>query len=74
MLVLPMLPIEFRIERARRLLRMIEEDAPLLSARVAPLSLEQQNSVKSYAQELEERTRAEIQRLLKEQKFTVASD
>jgi hypothetical protein len=74
MLVVPMLPIEFRIERARRLLRMIEEDAPLLSARVAPLSLEQQNSVKSYAQELEERTRAEIQRLLKEQKFTVASD
>jgi hypothetical protein len=74
MLVLPMLPIEFRIERARRLLRMIEEDAPLLSARVAPLSLEQQNSVKSYAQELEQRARAEIQRLLNEQKFTVASD
>jgi hypothetical protein len=74
MLVLPMLPIEFRIECARRLLRMIEEDAPLLSARVAPLSLEQQNSVKSYAQELEQRARAEIQRLLNEQKFTVASD
>jgi len=68
-----MLPIEFRIERARRLLRMIKDDAPLLAARVAPLSLEQQNSVKSYAQQLEERTRAEIQRLLKEQRFSVAS-
>ena len=69
-----MLPIEFRIERARRLLRMIEQDAPLLAARVAPLSAEQQNSVKSYAQELEARTRAEIQKLLEEQKFTVAGD
>ncbi|MBV9180106.1 MAG: hypothetical protein JO356_02240 [Acidobacteria bacterium] len=69
-----MLPIELRIDRARRLLRMIEQDRPLLAMRVAPLSLEQQNSVKSYAELLEVRTRAEIQRLLKEQKFTPPSD
>lgn len=69
-----MLPIELRIDRARRLLRMIEQDAPLLAARVAPLSWEQQNSVKSYAQELAARTRDEIERLLKEQKFTASTD
>lgn len=69
-----MLPIEFRIERARRLLRMIEQDAPYLAARIASLSLEQQNSAKSYAQELAARTRAEIERLLEEQKFAAASD
>ena len=69
-----MLPIELRIDRARRLLRMIEQDAPLLAARVAPLSLERQISVKSYADQLAARTRAEIQKLLKEQKFTASPD
>jgi hypothetical protein len=61
-----MLPIDLRIDRAQKLLRMIEEDAPLLAVRVAPLSTEHQTSVKSYAQQLAERTRAEIQELLKE--------
>lgn len=53
------LPIELRIDRAQRLLRMIEDDAPLLAARVAPLSAEQQKSAKSYAQRLAERTRGD---------------
>lgn len=61
-----MLTLEHRIDRAQRLLRMIEEDAPLLSARVAPLSAEHQKSVKSYARRLAERTRAEIAQLLHE--------
>jgi hypothetical protein len=61
-----MLPIEQRIDRAERLLRMIEDDTPLLAARVAPLSAERQKSVKSYAQRLADRTRAEIRQLLEE--------
>jgi hypothetical protein len=73
-MLFPMLPIELRIDRARRLLRMIEQDAPLLAVRVAPLSLERQRSVKSYAEELAAHTRAEIARLLKEQRFTGSAD
>lgn len=64
-----MLPIELRIDRAQRLLRMIEQDAPLLAARVAPLSIEHQQSAKRYAQELALLTRAEINRLLEEKAF-----
>src|SRR5438309_3054681 len=61
-----MLPIELRIDRAQRLLRMIEQDAPLLAVRVAPLSRERQESVKSYARDLAAYTRAEISRLVEE--------
>ena len=61
-----MLPLELRIDRAERLLRMIEEDAPLLAVRVAPLSAERQRSAKSYVQRLADRTRAEIKELLEE--------
>jgi hypothetical protein len=66
-----MLPIEVRIDRAQKLLRMIEEDAPLLAARVASLSPDRQKSVKSYAQRLAERTRAEIRELLEEKNLQV---
>jgi hypothetical protein len=65
-----MLPIELKIDRAQRLLRMIEEDAPLLAQRVAPLSHERQNSAKTYAQQLAMLTRAEINRLLQEKAFS----
>src|SRR5438552_16612600 len=61
-----MLPIELRIDRAQKLLRMIEQDAPLLAVRVAPLSRERQESVKSYARDLAAYTRAEISRLVEE--------
>ncbi len=61
-----MLPIELRIDRAERLLRMIENDAPLLAARVAQLSSERQNSAKSYARQLAALTRAEIRKLTHE--------
>jgi hypothetical protein len=61
-----MLPIELRLDRAQRVLRMIEEDAPLLAARVAPLSRERQQSTKSYAQELAALARAEIKKLMDE--------
>ena len=69
-----MLPIEFRIDRAERLLRMIEEDAPLLAVRVAPLSAERQKSAKSYVQRLVERTRAEIKELLEEKNLRVSAE
>ena len=60
------LSIDQRINRAQRLLRMIEEDAPLLDMRVAPLSREHQESAKSHAMLLAELTRAEIKKLRKE--------
>lgn len=66
-----MLPVELRIDRAQRLLRMIEDDAPLLAVRLAPLSVERQKSAKSYAQRLAERTRAEIKELLEEKNLLV---
>jgi putative hemolysin len=67
-----MLPIELKIDRAQKLLRMIEQDAPLLAVRVAPLSLELQQSAKSHAQQLAMLTRAEINRLLEEKAFAEA--
>jgi len=69
-----MLPLERRIDRAERLLRMIEDDAPLLAARVSPLSAERQKSVKSYAQRLAERTRAEIRELLEERSLQMNAE
>lgn len=50
---------------------MIEDDAPLLAVRLAPLSVERQKSAKSYAQRLAERTRAEIKELLEEKNLLV---
>jgi hypothetical protein len=69
-----MLPIDIRIDRAQRLLRMIEEDAPLLAARLAPLSRERQQSAKSYAERLAANTRAEIQRLLQQKTIAEAGE
>jgi hypothetical protein len=67
-----MLPVETKIDRAQRLLRMIEQDAPLLAVRLAPLSRECQESAMSHAKSLAALTRAELQRLLKE-KATIES-
>ena len=68
------LPIDLRIDRAQRLLRMIEQDAPLLEMRVASLSREQQESAKSHARLLAELTRAEIQKLHREKAEASSSD
>jgi hypothetical protein len=67
-----MLSIETRIDRTQRLLRMLEQDAPLLAIRVAPLSPEQQQSAKSHAAELTAQARAELQRLLQERSRQLA--
>ena len=65
-----MLPVETKIDRAQRLLRMIEQDAPLLAVRVAPLSRECQESAMSHAKSLAALTRKELQRLMKEKAVT----
>lgn len=69
-----MLPVETKIDRAQRLLRMIEQDAPLLAVRVAPLSRECQESAMSHAKCLAALTRAELQRLLKEKAIIESGD
>ena len=69
-----MLPIDMRIHRAQRLLRMIEEDAPLLNVRVAPLSNEHQRAARLHAERLAQITREEIQRLLEEKESVDAVD
>ncbi|HEX4484738.1 MAG TPA: hypothetical protein VH088_00625 [Terriglobales bacterium] len=61
-----MLAIDIRIERAQRLLKMMEQDAPLLAVRVAPLTVEYQQSAKNYAARLRACAQAELENLLKE--------
>lgn len=68
------LPIDQRIDRAQRLLRMIEDDAPLLEMRIAPLSREHQQSAKSHAQLLVDLTKAELQKLQKEKAKAASID
>ena len=61
-----MLPLHAKIDRTQRLLRMLEEDAPLLAMRVAPLTAERQQSVKDFAAQLTAHTRAELEKLIEE--------
>jgi len=61
-----MLPLHAKIDRTQRLLRMLEEDAPLLALRVAPLNAEHQASAKAYAAQLTAHARAELEKLIKE--------
>ena len=58
-----MLSIHVRINRAERLLRMLEQDAPLLAVRVAELTPECQQSAKSYAAMLTAQARTELEKL-----------
>ncbi len=61
-----MLPLHAKIDRTQRLLRMLEEDAPLLAMRVAPLTAERQQSAKDFAAQLTAHTRAELEKLIEE--------
>ncbi len=61
-----MLSIHTRIDRTQRLLRMLEEDAPLLAVRVAPLTVERQRTAKEYAAQLRARTREELEKLIEQ--------
>ena len=62
-----MLTNELRIARVQRTLRWFEEDIPLLNMRVRELSHERQESAKKFAAAMIEQTRAELDRLLREQ-------
>ena len=61
-------PFTPKIDRTQRLLRRLEQDAPLLATRVAGLS-QHQKSAKDYAERLTAHARAELQRLIQEQPF-----
>jgi len=69
-----MLSIQARIDRAQRLVRMLEQDAPLLAIRVRELTAEHQHSAKSYAAELTATARAELAKLIQEESTWVSDD
>jgi len=69
-----MLPLYEKIDRTQRLLRMLEEDAPLLNVRIAQLTPEHQQSAKAYAAKLTALTRAELERLMEENSFWDSND
>jgi hypothetical protein len=69
-----MLTMAAKIERAQRLVRMLEEDAPLLEIRVAELNPEHQLSAKSYAAQLTARAREVLERLVREGSFLDSRD
>jgi len=68
-----MLSIRAKIDRTQRLLRMLEEDAPLLAVRVAPLTPRQQ-SAKDYAARISAHARAELEKLIEEGSFWDSND
>ena len=67
-----MLTTDFRIAKVQKTLRWFEEDIPLLNMRVRELSKERQDSAKQFAAALIEETRAELDRLLREQPLEIA--
>jgi len=62
-----MLTQELRIARVQRTLRWFEEDVPLLNMRVKDLSPERQESARKFATAMIDQTRAELERLLRQQ-------
>ena len=64
-----MLPLHLRIDRVERLVRMLEQDAPLLAVRVSELTPERQRSTKNYAAQLTAKAHAELAALLEEKSF-----
>jgi hypothetical protein len=62
-----MLTNDFRIARVQRTLRWFEQDIPLLNMRVKELSKERQDSARKFAAAVIDQTRAELERLLREQ-------
>lgn len=69
-----MLTLDVKIHRAQRFVRMLEEDAPLLDARLAPLNAERQRVTKAYAAELRAQAQAELERLLEQDDSWDAND
>ncbi len=69
-----MLPIHLRIDRVERLVRMLEQDAPLLARRVSELTMERQQSTKNYAADLMAKAKAELASLIEEKSFSDWTD
>jgi hypothetical protein len=57
-----------RISRVQQTLRRFEADIPLLNMRVKDLSAERQESARKFAAALIEQTKAELTKLLEEQR------
>jgi ApbE superfamily uncharacterized protein (UPF0280 family) len=57
---------EVRIAKVQKTLRWFEEDIPLLDMRVKMLSKEQQESARKFAAAVINETRAELERLIRE--------
>jgi len=62
-----MLTNELRIAKVQRTLRWFEEDVPLLDMRVKDLSKQRQESARKFAAAMIDQTRAELERLLRQQ-------
>ena len=62
-----MITNDFRIAKVQRTLRWFEEDIPLLNMRVKDLSKERQESARQFAAAVIDQTRAELERLLRDQ-------
>lgn len=62
-----MITNDFRIAKVQKTLRWFEEDIPLLNMRVKELSKERQESARKFAAAVIDHTRAELERLLREQ-------
>ena len=69
-----MLTNDFRIARVQKTLRWFEEDIPLLNMRVKELSKERQESARKFAAAVIDETRAELERLLREQPRALPQD
>jgi hypothetical protein len=63
-----MLTNDFRIARVQKTLRWFEGEMPLLNMRIKDLSPERQESVRRFAAALIDQTRAELAKLLQEQR------
>ncbi|HEY7096280.1 MAG TPA: hypothetical protein VH437_06130 [Terriglobales bacterium] len=61
-----MLPLNIQIDRTERLLRRLEEDAPLMAVRISQLAPEHQRAAKAHVAELAAKARAELQKLIDE--------
>jgi alkylhydroperoxidase family enzyme len=64
-----MLSIHEKIDRAQRLIQLLEDDVPLLDVRVSGLTPERQRAAKDFAAQLTATARAELNRLIAEQSY-----
>jgi hypothetical protein len=69
-----MLSIHEKIVRAQRLVRLLEDDEPLLAVRVAHLTPEGQQAAKDFADMLTSTARAELARLVEEKSIWEMSE